>query len=88
MAADQRNLIAKASIADIAAEVENDQREHVKKLAQAHDMSARIVYSVLMSMAKISKKSARCVNKQFSMEMKQERFRMCEAAKAMAATIL
>jgi hypothetical protein len=38
-AADQRNLTAKAFIADIAAEVENDWRESVMKLAQAHDVS-------------------------------------------------
>ncbi len=36
-AADQRNLAAKASIADIAAEVENDQQESVIKLTKAHD---------------------------------------------------
>jgi hypothetical protein len=38
-AANQRSLNAKASIADITAEVENDQWESVKKLAQAHDIS-------------------------------------------------
>ncbi len=36
-AEDQGNLSAKASIADMAAEVENDWRENVSKLAQAHD---------------------------------------------------
>ncbi len=40
-AADQRNLITKASIADMATEVENDRRENVRKLTQAHDVSAR-----------------------------------------------
>ncbi len=40
-AADQRNLITKSYIADMAAEVENDWRENVRKLAQAHDVSAR-----------------------------------------------
>ncbi len=34
-AADQRNLNTKASIADMAAELENDRRENVRKLAQA-----------------------------------------------------
>ncbi len=38
---DQRNLITKASIVDMATEVENDRRENVRKLAQAHDVSAR-----------------------------------------------
>jgi hypothetical protein len=32
--ADQRHLIAKASITDIAAEVENDWRESARKLSQ------------------------------------------------------
>ncbi len=39
-AADQRNCTVTVSIAGIAAEVENDRRESVKKLAQAHDVSA------------------------------------------------
>jgi hypothetical protein len=68
--------------------VENDWRESVRKLAQAHDVSARMVYAARMRMAKLSKKSARCVNKWFSWEMKKECFRTYEAAKAMAAVIL
>ncbi len=36
-AADQRILISKSSIADM----ENDWQENVRKLAQAHDVSAR-----------------------------------------------
>ncbi len=74
-AADQRKLTARALIADNAVEVENDWRESVRKLAQAHDMSARTVYAALMRMAKHLKKSARCVNKRFSLEMKKEQFR-------------
>jgi hypothetical protein len=69
----------------MAAEVENDRRE---KLAQAHDVLARMVYAALMTMAKLSKKSARWVNKRSSLEMKKELFRTCEAAEAMAVTIL
>jgi hypothetical protein len=86
-AADQRNLITKASIANMAAKVENDRRENVRKLAQAHDVSARTVFAALMRMAKLSKKSARWVNKRSSLET-NELFRTCEVAKAMAATIL
>jgi hypothetical protein len=82
-AADQRNLISKASNAKIAAEMGNDRRENVRKFAQAHDVSARTVYAALMRMAKVAKKSTRCVNKRFSLEMK-ERFRTCETAEAMA----
>ncbi len=81
--ADQRNLNTKVSIADMAAELEN-----VRKLAQALSASARRVYTALMRMAKLSKKSARWVKKLFSLEKKKERFRTCEAAKAMVAAIL
>ncbi len=71
-AVDQRNRIIKASIADVAAEVENDRRENVRKLAQAHDVTARTVYAALMRTAKLSKRLARWVNKQLSLEMKKE----------------
>ncbi len=74
--ADQRKLTARALITDSAAEVENDWPESVRKLAQAHDVSARTVYAALMRMAKLLKKSVRCVNKWFSFEMKKEQFRM------------
>jgi hypothetical protein len=87
-AADQRNLNTKASIADMAAELENDWQENVRKLSQALDVSARTVYAALMRTAKLSKKSARWVKKRFFLEMKKERLRTCEAAKAMAAAIL
>ncbi len=86
--ADQRNLNTKASIADMAAELENGRRENVRKLAQAVDVSAKTVYAALMRTVKLSKKSARWVKKQFSLEMKKEQFRMYEAAEAMAAAIL
>jgi hypothetical protein len=72
----------------MAAELENDRRENVRKLAQALEVLARTVYAALMRTAKLSKKSARCVNKWFSLEMKKERFRAYEAAEAMAAVIL
>ncbi len=60
---------------------------NVRKLAQALDVSARMVYAALMRTAKLSKKLARWVKKWFSLEMK-ERFRTCEATEAMAAAIL
>jgi hypothetical protein len=65
----------------MAAKLENDRQENVRKLAQALDVSARTVYAALMRTAKLSKKSARCVSKWFSLEMKKERFRAYEAAK-------
>jgi hypothetical protein len=55
----------------MAAELENDRRENVRKLAQALKVSARTVYAALMRTAKLSKKSARCVNKWFSLKMKK-----------------
>jgi hypothetical protein len=70
------------------AEVENDWRENVRKLAQAHDVSARTVYAALMRTGKLSKRSARWVNKRFSLEKTKDRFRTCEAAEGMVATIL
>jgi hypothetical protein len=47
-----------------------------------------MVHAALMRVAKLSKKLTRCVNKRFSLEMKKERFRACEAAETMAAAIL
>jgi hypothetical protein len=46
-AADQRNPDAEAFIAHIPSEVENDQRESVKKLAQTYDVSAKMVHTTL-----------------------------------------
>jgi hypothetical protein len=51
-------------------------------------MLARMVYAALMRTAKLSKRSAKCVNKWFFLEMKKELFRMYEAAEALAAAIL
>jgi hypothetical protein len=45
--ADQRNLTTTVSIANIAAEVENDCLENVMKLAQAHDVSVKTVHATL-----------------------------------------
>jgi hypothetical protein len=36
-----------ANGAEMAAEMENDRRESVRKLAQAHDVSARTVHAAL-----------------------------------------
>jgi hypothetical protein len=62
--ADQRNLNM-TFIADMAAELENDRRENVRKLSQAYDVSARTVYAALMRTAKLSKKSALWVKNGF-----------------------
>ncbi len=65
-AADRRNFNTKASIANMAAELENDWQENVRKLAQALDVSSTTVYTALMRTAKLSKKSTRWVKKRFS----------------------
>jgi hypothetical protein len=44
-ATDQRHLNAKVSITDVTAKVENDQRESVRKLAQAHGMLTKMIHS-------------------------------------------
>jgi hypothetical protein len=59
-------------MADMAAELENDRQENVRKLAQNGE----------------ALKEARWVKKRFSLKMKKERFMACEAAEVMAATIL
>jgi hypothetical protein len=41
VAVDQRNFTATVSIADIATKVENDHRESVMKLTQAHNVSVK-----------------------------------------------
>jgi hypothetical protein len=46
-AADQKNLTVTVSIAEIAAEMENDRRESVMKLTQDHDVSAKTVHATL-----------------------------------------
>jgi hypothetical protein len=45
--ANQRHLNTKASLADIATEMENDWSESVRKLAQAHDVSTCTVHDTL-----------------------------------------
>jgi hypothetical protein len=83
--ADQRNLNPKASIAEIAVEVENDQQESVMKLAQAHDRSAPTVHATLYKDLQLSKKSARWVTKTLYKKMKEERGRVHEVILGMIA---
>jgi hypothetical protein len=54
-AADQRNRTAMVIIAGIPAEVENDHRESVMKLAQAHDVSAKTVHAILHNDLQLSR---------------------------------
>jgi hypothetical protein len=46
-AANQGHLKAKTSTADIAAKVENDRLESVRKFAQAHDIFTLTVHDIL-----------------------------------------
>ena len=46
-ATDQKNFTATVSIANIGTKVENDHRESVMKLAQAHDVSVKMVHATL-----------------------------------------
>jgi hypothetical protein len=71
----------------MAAEVENDWRENVSKLAQAHDWSTKIVHAILHKDLKLSKKSGRWLPKLADKEMKNERVRVCEAFVAMIAVV-
>ncbi len=56
MASDQRHLNAEACTADIAAEMENDHWESVRKLAQSHDVSTKTVQASLHKDLQLSKK--------------------------------
>ncbi len=42
---DQKHLGTKVSIANIAAEAENDQRESARKLAEAHGVSTKEIHA-------------------------------------------
>ncbi len=61
--ADQIHLNAKAFIADIAPDVENDWRKSVRKLAQAYDMPTKTVHATLCTDLQLPKKLARWVTK-------------------------
>jgi histone-lysine N-methyltransferase SETMAR len=88
-AADQRHLNSKrkkrsaAFIADVAADIENDRRVTVKKLAHAYGVSRRTIHLTLKNDLNLSKKSARWVPKLLTEDMKKERVRTSEAFLAM-----
>jgi hypothetical protein len=56
--ADQRNLNAKASMTNITPEMETDQRESVRKLAQAYDVLAKMLHPTLHKVLKLFRRLA------------------------------
>jgi hypothetical protein len=79
--ADQKNLITKASIADITG------GESVRKIAQAHDMLIKTVHAIHPKHLKLSKKSARWLPNLTDKGMKKEQVRTCKAFVAMIAAV-
>jgi histone-lysine N-methyltransferase SETMAR len=81
---DQRHLNSKwkkrtpAFIADVAADIENDRRVTLNKLARAHGVSKRMINLTLRHDLNLTKKSARWVSKLLTDEMKKERVRTSE----------
>ncbi len=84
--ADQRNLNVKTSIADITAEVENDWQESDMKLAQAHEMLAKMIPVALHKDLQLSQKLTLWVTKMLYEEMNKERVRVYKAITVMIAT--
>ncbi len=70
-------------IADVAAAIEKDQRQTVRRLAQAHGVSKNTIHHTLKEDLNLSKKSARWVPKLLTDEMKKERVQTSEAFLAM-----
>ncbi len=87
LAADQRHLNSKCKkrtlIADVAADIENDRRAALNKLARAHGVSKRTINLTLIHDLNLTKKSARWVPKLFTDNMKKERVRSSEKFLAM-----
>jgi hypothetical protein len=82
---DQRNLTATVSIADIAAKVENDRRESITKLTQAHDVSAKMVHATLHKDLPFS--GSRSAERSTALQGdEKERSRRCQAITAMITT--
>jgi hypothetical protein len=67
--------------------VENDSQESATKLAQAHDVSAKTVHTILHKHMMFSMKSARWLPNLMDKEMKKEQVRMCKVVAAMAAMV-
>jgi hypothetical protein len=78
---DQRHLNSKwkkrtpAFIADVAADIENDRRVTLNKLARAYGVSKRTINLTLRHNLNLTKNSARWVPKLLTDEMKKERVR-------------
>ncbi len=64
-------------IAGVAAQVANDRRVTICKLAQAHGVSTKTINATLHKDRHLSKKSARWVPKFLNQEVKNNRVRIC-----------
>jgi hypothetical protein len=73
-------------VAEIATEVEDDQRITIRKLAAAHGVCMRTIQLTLHEDLDLSKKSTRWVPKLLTSAHKEERIRTCEKFLAMVCS--
>jgi hypothetical protein len=78
-----RKIRSPAFIAAVATTIEQDRRQTVRRLTQAHGVSKNTIHHTLKEDLNLSKKSARWVHKLLTDEMKKERVRTSEAFLAM-----
>jgi hypothetical protein len=87
VAGDHMHNNAKASIVDIAAKVENEQWETVRKPAETLRVLTKTIHGTLHKDLKLSNKSTRWFPELTYKEMKKERVRMCKAFIATFASV-
>jgi hypothetical protein len=68
-----------AFITDVTPNIEKDQQVTVKKLAMAYGVWMTVVHNTLHQDFNLSKKSARCISKLLTYDMKKGRVRKSEA---------
>ncbi len=78
-----RKIPSPAFIADVAAAIEKDRRQTVRRLPLAHGVSKNTIHHTFKEDLNLSKKSARWVPKLLTEKMKKERVRTSEAFLAM-----
>jgi hypothetical protein len=75
----KRNLRNLTFVANVVVEVASNRHVTIRKLAQAHGVSTKMIHATLNEDLNLSKKSARWVPKLLTEEMKNERVKTCEA---------